>query len=199
MRCRGSGRCLPGFRSGGLDTAADPLRDQRRAWNGFPGRWAVAKNAANGFVTGLGGSRAAAGRRITNGSANGFARDSGANGPEPSPRSARHVPNDDHVRDRDPAQHGAGPGSPPKVAKLAGVQVVDKVALHRESVEFRLCRPAPDQTGRWDPRLLVKFGQRGVVNLVKMVPLLGGAVGAGFDGATCQLVGRAADRVFRNA
>ena len=46
-------------------------------------------------------------------------------------------------------------------------------------------------------RLLTKFGEKGVVNLVKLVPVVGGVVGGVFDGTTCYTVGQLADRVFR--
>jgi uncharacterized protein (DUF697 family) len=39
-------------------------------------------------------------------------------------------------------------------------------------------------------------GSRGVAGLGRFVPLLGGAVAAGFDGALTQMVGRTANRVF---
>lgn len=45
-------------------------------------------------------------------------------------------------------------------------------------------------------RLLTKAGQKGVVNLVRVVPLAGGAVGGGVDAAVCLAVGKAADRLF---
>ncbi len=45
-------------------------------------------------------------------------------------------------------------------------------------------------------RLFTKFGQRGAVNLGKMVPLAGGAVGASVDGLSTYAVGKAAKRLF---
>jgi uncharacterized protein (DUF697 family) len=39
-------------------------------------------------------------------------------------------------------------------------------------------------------------GARGIAGLGKFVPLLGGAVAAGFDGALTQMIGRTANRVF---
>jgi uncharacterized protein (DUF697 family) len=45
-------------------------------------------------------------------------------------------------------------------------------------------------------RLLTKAGSRGVVNLVKAVPVAGGLVGGGIDAATCVAVGRVADQLF---
>lgn len=45
-------------------------------------------------------------------------------------------------------------------------------------------------------RLLTKFGQTGVVNLGKAVPLVGGIVGATFDSVTTNLIGNAARAAF---
>lgn len=46
-------------------------------------------------------------------------------------------------------------------------------------------------------RLVTKAGERGVVNLMKAVPLAGGVVGGGFDAAICRQVGRVATKLFR--
>lgn len=45
-------------------------------------------------------------------------------------------------------------------------------------------------------RLATKFGTRGAVNLGKVVPVLGGITGGGFDAAACALCGRAAMKTF---
>lgn len=45
-------------------------------------------------------------------------------------------------------------------------------------------------------RLVTKFGEKGAVNLGKMVPLLGGFVGATFDASTTYVIGKAAKRTF---
>lgn len=45
-------------------------------------------------------------------------------------------------------------------------------------------------------RLATKFGEKGVVNLGKAIPLVGGVVGATFDAVTTELVGRAAVKLF---
>jgi hypothetical protein len=38
-------------------------------------------------------------------------------------------------------------------------------------------------------RLFTKFGQKGLVNLVKVIPLVGGGVGAGVNAAAMRAVG----------
>jgi hypothetical protein len=45
-------------------------------------------------------------------------------------------------------------------------------------------------------RLLTKAGEKGVVNLIKGVPVAGGFVSGGFDAASCRAVGYAAKRLF---
>ncbi|WP_418825254.1 hypothetical protein [Paratractidigestivibacter faecalis] len=47
-------------------------------------------------------------------------------------------------------------------------------------------------------RFLTKFGQKGIVNLGKMVPLLGGAIGGGVDGVSTMLIARSAIQMFMN-
>lgn len=45
-------------------------------------------------------------------------------------------------------------------------------------------------------RLVTKFGQTGLVNLGKMVPLIGGAIGGGFDFVATNVIGRVARKTF---
>jgi len=45
-------------------------------------------------------------------------------------------------------------------------------------------------------RLLTKFGEKGAINLVKLVPLVGGGVGAGINAVAMRTVGRYAKRNF---
>ncbi len=45
-------------------------------------------------------------------------------------------------------------------------------------------------------RLLTKFGQKGAINLVKFVPLVGGVVGAGVNTATMRTIGNYAKKNF---
>jgi len=45
-------------------------------------------------------------------------------------------------------------------------------------------------------RLITKAGSKGVINMTKMIPLVGGAVGAGFDGAFVNGAGTFAKKTF---
>jgi hypothetical protein len=46
-------------------------------------------------------------------------------------------------------------------------------------------------------RLLTKAGEKGLINLIKGVPLIGGVVGGTIDATGCWTVGRIAQRTFR--
>lgn len=45
-------------------------------------------------------------------------------------------------------------------------------------------------------RLLTKFGEKGAINLGRMVPLVGGAIGATFDSVTTNIIGNVARDTF---
>ncbi|MGL4452304.1 MAG: EcsC family protein [Sarcina sp.] len=45
-------------------------------------------------------------------------------------------------------------------------------------------------------RLLTKFGEKGVVNLGKMIPLVGGVIGGGFDAVGTRIIGKTAKKLF---
>lgn len=46
-------------------------------------------------------------------------------------------------------------------------------------------------------RLVTKFGQKGAVNLGKMVPLIGGVIGGSFDAVSTKVIARAARDTFK--
>jgi len=45
-------------------------------------------------------------------------------------------------------------------------------------------------------RLITKAGEKGIINLTKLIPGLGGIIGGAVDGVACRTVGRAAKSVF---
>lgn len=45
-------------------------------------------------------------------------------------------------------------------------------------------------------RLLTKFGEKGAINLGKMIPLVGGVIGGTFDGISTNIVGNIARKTF---
>ena len=153
-------------------------------------RWAVAKNAATGFVTGLGGvltlpvaipASLAASLAIQAPMVAAIAEIYG------------HDSKHDHVRTQILlCMIGTAMED---VVKQAGVALGGKVAI--EGLKKLPGKVLIAINKRVGFRLLTKFGERGVVNLAKLVPLVGGAVGGTFDGATCYMVGQSADRAFR--
>lgn len=47
-------------------------------------------------------------------------------------------------------------------------------------------------------RLVTKFGEKGLINLGKAIPLLGGIIGGGIDGVTTNTIGETAKKCFLN-
>ncbi|WP_255324447.1 EcsC family protein [Budvicia aquatica] len=45
-------------------------------------------------------------------------------------------------------------------------------------------------------RLLTKFGSKGIINLGKLVPVVGGIIGGTFDGVTTNIIGNTARKYF---
>lgn len=153
-------------------------------------RWAVAKNASTGFVSGLGGAivwpvaipgSLAASLAIQAPMLAAIAEIYGHDSKDDRVRTALLL-----------CMIGNASGD---VVKQAGVVVAGKVtvaALRKLSAKGLI-----EINKSVGFRLVTKFGTKGVVNLAKFVPLLGGLVGGTFDGMTCYLAGQAADRVFR--
>lgn len=182
---------------GPLPSASDLANDYRR--KSYPNdaervqalvRWAVAKNTATGFVTGLGGvltlpvalpGSLAASLAIQAPMVAAIAEIYG------------HDSKDDQVRT---AILLCMIGNAMEdVVKQAGVTLGGKVAI--EGLKKIPGKVLIEINKRVGFRLLTKFGEKGVVNLTKLVPLAGGVVGGTFDGATCYMVGQAADVTFR--
>ena len=182
---------------GPLPSAADLAGEyRRRTYKSDAGRvralirWATAKNAATGFVTGLGGllalpvavpSSLAASLAIQASMVAAIAEVYG------------HDSKDDRVRTTILlCMLGNGLQD---VTKHAAVVTGQKIAI--ESLKALPGKVLIEINKKLGFRLLTKFGQKGVVNLAKLVPVVGGVVGGAFDGTTCYTVGRLADRVFR--
>lgn len=80
-----------------------------------------------------------------------------------------------------------------EVAKVAGVAITKKMLL--EQIPGAALSAINKQIGI---RLVTKCGQRGVVNLVKFAPLVGGLIGGAFDSVTCYIVGQNAKRMIKS-
>ena len=82
-----------------------------------------------------------------------------------------------------------------EVLKNAGIQVGNKVAMSAlKKIPGRVLIEINKKVGF---RLITKAGEKGVVNLAKMVPLLGGFVGGGVDAASTYSVGHIAKGIFQ--
>ncbi|MCY4637928.1 MAG: EcsC family protein [Acidobacteria bacterium] len=147
-------------------------------------RWAVAKNAGTGFVTGLGGALTlpvtipgslAASLAIQAPMVAAIAQIYGHDTKDAGVRTAILLCTIGTAME--------------DVAKQAGVTLGGKAAM--EVLKKVPGKVLIDINKRVGFRLLTKFGERGVLNLAKLVPLVGGAVGG------CYLVGQAADKAFR--
>jgi len=87
-------------------------------------------------------------------------------------------------------------GSSAKEAlKDVGIQIGTSVAKNFiKNISARTIREINKKVGFM---LLTKAGQKGVVNLTKCIPILGGVVGGAVDGVSCNLIGSAAKELFK--
>lgn len=182
---------------GPLPSASDLAAEYRRQPYGSNAervqgliRWAVAKNAATGFMTGLGGVLtlpiaipASLGASLA------------IQVPMVGAIAELYGHDSKHDRVRTAILLCMIGTAMEDVVKAAGVKVGGKVAI--EGLKKIPGKVLIEINKRVGFRLLTKFGERGVVNLAKLVPLVGGAVGGTFDGATCYMAGQAADMAFR--
>ncbi len=80
------------------------------------------------------------------------------------------------------------------VCKSAGVQVANKVTLNLlKKLPGTVLTKINKKVGF---RLVTKFGEKGVVNLVELVPVAGGIVGGGVDFVGTKLIANKAYKVF---
>lgn len=79
------------------------------------------------------------------------------------------------------------------VLKQIGVNTANKVALNAlKKLPGKVIVKINQKLGF---RFITKFGQKGVINLVKAVPILGGIVNSAFDGGETKII---ADRAIKN-
>ena len=78
------------------------------------------------------------------------------------------------------------------IVKSAGVQVANKVSMSMlKKLPGSICTRINRMVGF---RLITKFGEKGVINLWKIVPVVGGVVGGGFDFVGTKII---ADRAYK--
>lgn len=82
-----------------------------------------------------------------------------------------------------------------EVLKQAGIQIGNKVALQAvQKIPGKVLIEINKKVGF---RLITKAGEKGVVNITKMIPLIGGLVGGGVDAASTYSVGNIANTIFK--
>lgn len=80
------------------------------------------------------------------------------------------------------------------ICKSAGVQVANKITMAMlKKLPGTILKNINQKVGF---RLLTKFGEKGVVNLVKLVPIAGGVVGGGVDFVGTKLIADKAYKAF---
>lgn len=80
------------------------------------------------------------------------------------------------------------------ICKSAGVQVANKMTMAMlKKLPGKVLTKINQKVGF---RLLTKFGEKGIVNLVKLVPIAGGVVGGGVDFVGTKLVADKAYKAF---
>lgn len=80
------------------------------------------------------------------------------------------------------------------IVKQVGIKVSNRVALNAlKKLPGKVLTKINQKVGM---RLLTKFGTKGVINLVKVVPVAGALVGAGFDAVSTQQIARHAIKMF---
>ncbi len=81
-----------------------------------------------------------------------------------------------------------------EIVKTAGVQIGNKLTEQvLRQIPGRVLIEINKMVGF---RLVTKAGEKGIVNLLKIVPLLGGIVGGACDASTCIAVGKTASSLF---
>lgn len=82
------------------------------------------------------------------------------------------------------------------IMKAAGMQVGQKVVINViKKIPGSVLKEINKKVGM---RLVTKFGSKGVINLGKVVPVVGGIIGGGMNGFGTYAIGKTAKRVFGN-
>lgn len=84
-----------------------------------------------------------------------------------------------------------------EVIKGAGVKIGMKVGeAHIKRIPGQVLVKINQRVGF---RLVTKFGEKGVINIGKMVPVLGGVIGGSFDAVTTKTIATAAKKTFKSS
>lgn len=80
------------------------------------------------------------------------------------------------------------------ILKNAGIQIGKKLAVNGiKKIPFEVIKKINQAVGF---RLLTKFGEKGIINLGKMVPLAGGIIGGTVDAVATNTIGNVAHKLF---
>lgn len=80
------------------------------------------------------------------------------------------------------------------IAKSAGIKVGEKISINLiKKIPGSVLTKINQKVGF---RLITKFGEKGIINLGKMVPLVGGVIGGGVDIASTNVIAKKAINVF---
>lgn len=80
------------------------------------------------------------------------------------------------------------------ILKNSGIQIGRKLAVSGiKKIPFEVIKKINHAVGF---RLLTKFGEKGVINLGKMVPIVGGVIGGTVDGFSTNKIGKVAYKLF---
>ncbi|WP_227395932.1 EcsC family protein [Jeotgalibacillus aurantiacus] len=80
------------------------------------------------------------------------------------------------------------------ILKSTGIQIGKKLAVSGiKKIPFEIIKKINHAVGF---KLLTKFGEKGVINLGKMVPLAGGVIGGTVDAVSTNIIGKVAHNVF---
>lgn len=83
------------------------------------------------------------------------------------------------------------------ILKQAGIKIGTSLAREAiKKVPYEIIKAINKAVG---VRLVTKFGTKGLVNLGKAVPLLGGIIGGAVDGIGTNAIGKTAKKVFNNS
>lgn len=81
-----------------------------------------------------------------------------------------------------------------EILKSSGVKFVNKLGVKMiERIPFKTIKAINQKVGF---RFITKFGETGIVNLGKVVPVVGGFVGGGIDVASTRVIGKNAYNLF---
>ena len=80
------------------------------------------------------------------------------------------------------------------ILKNSGIQIGKKLAVTGiKKIPFEVIKKINQAVGF---RLMTKFGEKGIINLGKMVPIAGGLVGGTVDAVSTNTIGKIASRLF---